>query len=59
MGCTNSTEQVVQLIPDPQGNPIDPLLAEGNIIEAIALDPHIHFYQKKLEEVIMPLRKQK
>lgn len=32
MGCTNSTEQVVQLIPDPQGNPIDPLFAEGNII---------------------------
>ncbi len=48
MGCTNSAEQIIQLIPQPVGPPIDPLLADGDILDIIANDPHIHFYQKKL-----------
>lgn len=58
MGCTNQPE-IKPFIPDPEGKPIDPLELEGNIIENIAMDPHINFYQHKIEEVLLPLRKNK
>jgi len=58
MGCTSVTEQIQQ-IPEPLGNPIDPIFSSGNIIDMITNDPHIHFYQMKLEEVVLPLCKTK
>lgn len=48
MGCTSVTEQIQQ-IPEPLGSPIDPIFSSGNIIDMIVNDPHIHFYQMKLE----------
>lgn len=47
------------LIPEPTGKAIDPLLAQGNIVEVIANDPHIEFYQKKIQEVLLPIQKQR
>jgi len=58
MGCTNQPE-IKPLIPEPEGKAVDPLEAEGNIIENIKVDPHIHYYQAKIEEVLLPLRKNK
>ncbi len=58
MGCTNQP-QVASHIPPPEGIAKDPLECEGNIIENIAIDPHIHYYQAKIEEVLLPLRKNK
>lgn len=57
MGCTNQPQ--VAGIADPVGPPEDPLLASGNIVENIAIDPHINFYQNKIEQVLLPLRKAK
>lgn len=48
MGCTESTHTVAP-IPEPTGPPIDPMQSEGDIVEAIMNDPHIHFFQKKIE----------
>lgn len=47
MGCANVRDQI-QDIPEPMGAPVDPIFGEGNIIDMITTDPHIHFYQKKL-----------
>jgi hypothetical protein len=47
MGCTNQP-QVTAHIPAPEGQAKDPLECEGNIIENIVMDPHIHFYQAKI-----------
>ena len=56
MGCTESVNNTIQPIPDPKGPAIDPLDAEGDIVEIIINDPHINFYQKKIEEVLLPMR---
>ena len=58
MGCTDSKD-FIPPIASPEGNPIDPLLADGNIIDNILLDPHIHFFQTKFKEVILPMCKKK
>ena len=58
MGCALQPE-VKPFIPDPEGKPIDPLELEGNIIDNISIDPHINYYQSKIEEVLLPLRKKK
>lgn len=55
MGCIAS--ETLAPIPPPEGHPQDPLQSEGDIIEVILTDPHIHYYQKKIEEVLIPLRK--
>jgi hypothetical protein len=47
MGCSNQP-QTVALIPDPQGKALDPLEAEGDIVENITKDPHIHYFQTKI-----------
>lgn len=47
MGCTNQPQALAH-IPPPEGQPLDPLEGEGNIIENIAMDPHIHYYQAKI-----------
>lgn len=49
MGCTNTADSVIPSIQEPMGPPIDPLTTSGNIIDAINQDPHIHYYQKKIE----------
>ncbi len=50
MGCTDSkTVQEVRLIPMPKGKAIDPLTAQGDIVEVIISDPHIDYYQKKIQ----------
>jgi len=58
MGCTNQP-QVISLFPDPQGKAENPLEREGDIIVNITNDPHIQYFQTKIEEVLLPLRKNK
>lgn len=29
------------------------------MVEVIMADPHIHYFQKKIEEVLLPLRKRR
>jgi hypothetical protein len=48
MGCVYSKDYVIPQIGEPTGPAIDPLTTSGNIIEAITLDPHIHFYEQKI-----------
>lgn len=52
MGCASSNEvhqaKPLKAIKQPEGKPLDPLTAEGDIIDIIINDPHIEFYQKKL-----------
>lgn len=55
MGCFVS--ETIAPIPPPEGTPEDPLQSEGDIIDCIVTDPHIHYYQSKIEEVLLPLRK--
>ena len=49
MGCTEGVANTMKPIPDPKGPPVDPLNAEGDIVEAIMADPHINYFQKKIE----------
>ena len=58
MGCVVEPEQS-SLIPPPTGPPQDPLEKEGDIVTNIALDPHINYYQNKIQQVLLPLRKAK
>ena len=58
MGCSDSKD-FIPPIASPEGNPIDPLHSDGNIIDNILLDPHIHFFQSKFKEVILPMCKKK
>jgi hypothetical protein len=44
----------VRTIPDPTGEPIDPLLSKEDIIEAINWDPHINYFKNQIEGVMMP-----
>ena len=47
------------VVDDPTGEAVDPIEKEGDIVENIKYDPHIHLYQKKIEEVLLPVRKSK
>ena len=47
MGCTESVS-TISPIPEPKGPPVDPLQSEGDIVEVIISDPHIHYFQKKI-----------
>ena len=58
MGCVVEPEQAA-LIPPPTGQPHDPLEMPGDIVNNIALDPHINYYQNKIQQVLLPLRKNK
>ena len=44
---------------DPTGDAVDPMDKDGDIVDNIKCDPHIHLYQKKIEEVLLPVRKSK
>jgi hypothetical protein len=48
----------VRTIPDPTGDPIDPLTAQGDLIEAISWDPHINYFKNQMEGVMMPMVKE-
>ena len=58
MGCSPSTveEARVSTIPDPTGDPVDPLLTKGDIMDAITMDPHIHYFKNEIEKNMMPRR---
>ena len=61
MGCSpsNPEEARVSNIPDPTGDPIDPMFTKGDIMDAIAFDPHIHYFKNEIEKNIMPRRGRK
>jgi hypothetical protein len=44
--CCKTT--VVNNIPDPTGDPVDPLLSKGDIMDAINYDPHIHYFKNQI-----------
>ena len=46
MGCFASGG--LEPIPLPQGPPKNPIEADGDVVEAIMADPHIHYFQKKI-----------
>ena len=50
-------DKSIDPIPPPSGPAKNPLEAEGNIIDVILTDPHINYFQQKIEEVIVPLNK--
>ena len=58
MGCVVEPEPN-GLIPLPEGQPQDPIDMIGDIVNNISLDPHINYYQTKIEQVLLPLRKKK
>ena len=57
MGCVLETP--LNPIPPPQGPAKNPLEQEGDVVAIITEDPHIHYFQKKIEEVLLPIRKRK
>ena len=57
MGCFVSGG--LEPIPLPTGPAKNPLECEGDVVENILTDPHIHYFQQKIEEVLLPLRRRK
>ena len=49
---TQATLHNVQTIPDPTGDPIDPLNSKKDIMETIAFDPHINYFKNQIEGVL-------
>ena len=62
MGCSGSAtnaHNMVQNIPDPEGDPIDPLTSKTEILESIQFDPHIHYFKNQMEGVFNQASKTK
>lgn len=51
--CSSAAVLNVKTIPDPTGEPLDPLDSKGDLIEAINWDPHINYFKNQIEGVMM------
>jgi hypothetical protein len=46
-------------IPDPTGEPIDPLSSKDDLLDCINCDPHIHYFKNQIEGALMKAGKNK
>lgn len=54
-----STTESVKTIPDPTGDPIDPLSSKDDLLDCINCDPHIHYFKNQIEGALMKAKKGK
>ena len=58
--CSNAASvSSVMTIPDPTGEPIDPLSSKDDLLDCINCDPHIHYFKNQIEGALMKAGKNK